>query len=118
MKWGNNTLWSGYGFLVLALMIVDGVVFELLSRPFMNADSKYYETNTIPIGISSLVSAIIIRFLSKYFAKKKAEKMGTRIFDTVTIAQGGKFFFIPFAYWSYILACWGFLSILWQLIQK
>jgi hypothetical protein len=82
-------------------------------------NDNFYDTNKFPLGISFLFSALIIKMLSSYFNKKKAEKKGTYVFDKVTISKDNhRLFFIPFTYWTYIMACLGIGTLLYQVLQK
>jgi hypothetical protein len=110
-------IWSGYGFIVFIIVLIDSLIAELLSNAISN-DERFYEKNLTPLGCSFIFSAIIIMLLSKYFSKKKSENKGTRIFDKITIAKESNLFFIPFNYWSYIMFGIGFCTIVWQLTRK
>jgi hypothetical protein len=107
-------VWSGYGFIVGLVVFMDSLIAELLTRYFTK-DDDFYQKNYIPLGCSCFVSAGFIFLLTKYFENKKRENKGTRVFDKVTLAQKSHFFFIPFAYWTYILVGIGVLFIIAQL---
>ena len=107
-------IWSGYGFVVFVIALIDSLIAELITKSISN-DENFYQNNLIPLGCSFLVSALIIKALSNYFEQKKKEGKGTRIFDRITIAKESHLFFIPFVYWFYILGAIGILLIIAQL---
>lgn len=112
-------IWSGYGFLVFVIVFINSLIANLLTNYLTNDDS-FYDRNLVPLGISFLASALIIKLLSDYFNKKKSQNKGTYVFDKVTIAKGNenKLFFIPFTYWTYIMATLGLAVILYQQLAK
>ena len=112
-------IWSGYGFLVFLIIFINSFIANLITN-YVTGDDNFYDNNLIPLGISFLFSALIIRLFSKYFDRKKAENKGTYVFDKVTISKGNenKLFFIPFTYWTYITATLGLGVILVQLFVK
>jgi len=111
-------IWSGNGFLIFIIVFVDALLAELISES-VTSDDRFYQTNFIPLGCSFLISALIIKILSNYFAKKKVANKGSYEFDKITIANSNhKLFFIPFNYWPYILAFIGVATILYQVLKK
>jgi hypothetical protein len=109
--------WAGYGFIVAIIVFINSLLAELISESISHND-EFYQKNYIPLGISFIVSGIIIYYLKKYFDKKKANNEGTRVFDKVTIAkEGHHLFFIPFKYWSYIMIVLGLVVISSQLVS-
>ena len=109
--------WAGYGFIVAIIVFINSLLAELISESISHND-EFYQKNHIPLGISFIVSGIIIYYLKKYFDKKKANNEGTRVFDNVTIAKDGHhLFFIPFKYWSYIMIVLGIVVISSQLVS-
>ena len=112
-------IWSGYGFLVFIIVFLNSLIANFATN-FLTKDDTYYDRNLIPLGISFLFSAFVIKLLWNYFNKKKLENKGTRVFDKITIAGGdqNKLFFIPFRYWTYIMGCLGFAVILYQILLK
>ena len=111
--------WSGYGFIVFVIVFINSLIANFITNYF-SGDNNFYDRNLIPLGISFLFSAFIIKLLSDYFNKKKAQNKGTYVFDRVTIAKGNdnKLFFIPFVYWTYIIACLGVGVIIYQLLAR
>lgn len=111
--------WSGYGFLVAVVFFVNSLILNILINYLMN-DEYYYDSNLIPPGISFLMSGLFIKLLANYFSKKNLENKGTRVFDITTISNGdaNKFFFIPFRYWSVIMAGLGLSLIVAELLKK
>ena len=108
-------IWTGYGFIVAIIVFVNSLLAELISESISHND-EFYQKNYIPLGISFLVSGIVIFYLKKYFDKKKASNEGTRVFDNVTIAkEGHHLFFIPFKYWAYIMTILGIVVMISQL---
>jgi hypothetical protein len=104
-------IWAGYGFIVFIIVIVDSLIAELITEAITH-NSHFYEQNLDPLGISLMVSGIVVYGLQNYFDRKRAKNEGTRIFDKVTIAnKGHHLFFIPFAYWTYVLMVTGVIMI-------
>lgn len=112
-------IWSGYGFLVVVIVFIDSLIANYITN-YLTKDSNFYNYNLIPLGVSFLFSALVIRLFWNYFNEKKLENKGTRVFDKVTIAAGDQntLFFIPFRYWTYITACIGIGVIIYQLWTK
>ena len=110
-------IWSGYGFLVFVIVFVDSSIAELITRQLSN-DENLYQNNLIPLGVSFIISGLIIMSLSKYFEYKKRENKGTRIFDKITIAKESRFFFIPFQYWAYIIGAAGIALVIIEFFKK
>ena len=110
-------IWAGYGFIVAIIVFLNSLLAELISESIFHKD-EFYQKNFIPLGISFIVSGIIIYYLKKYLDKKKANDEGTRVFDNVTISKvGHHLFFIPFKYWSYIMMVLGIVVMISQLIS-
>jgi hypothetical protein len=109
-------IWFGYGILIPIIIFVDSLIAELITRAIANDDGAY-EKNLMPLGLSLLVSALLILSAYKYFEKKKREKRGTRVFDIVTISKPSRFFFVPFLYWTYITAAIGIIIIIGQIAR-
>ena len=111
-------IWSGYGFLVFLIVIVNSLIVNLITD-LISGTEGFYQTNLIPLGISLLFSGLIIKILAKYFSKKRKAGSGTYIFDKVTIAHEDKhtFFFIQFPYWSYINVVIGTALIICQILR-
>ncbi|WP_447640519.1 MULTISPECIES: hypothetical protein [Chitinophagaceae] len=111
--------WSGYGILAAIIIFLDASLANWISNIITN-DESYYEKNLIPLGISLLVSGVIIRSFSQYFETKRREGKGTRVFDSVTIAAGNKnrLLLIPFQYWSYISSSVGIAIFLFETFAK
>jgi hypothetical protein len=105
--------WFGYGILPAIVIFADSLIANLITDQIMN-EPGFYDRDKTAFGISLLVSCVILAYFTKYFAKKKEEKKGTRVFDWVTIAAGDKnhLFFIPFKYWSYICGIVGLCILL------
>ncbi len=112
-------IWSGYGFLVFIIVFLDSLIANFITN-YLTKDDNFYDRNLVPLGVSFLFSALVIKLLSDYFKKKKLENKGTRVFDKITIAKGdqNRLFFIPFRHWSYITGALGLVVILYQLIAK
>ncbi|MBN8667254.1 MAG: hypothetical protein J0M30_07075 [Chitinophagales bacterium] len=112
-------IWSGYGFLVFIVVFINSLLANLITT-YLTKEDSFYQTNLIPLGISFLFSAVVIKLFAEYFNKLKSENKGTRIFDQLTIAGGdqNKLFFIPFRFWTPILACLGFVLVSYQLLAK
>ena len=112
-------IWSGYGFLVFIIVFLNSLIANFVTN-YLTKDDNFYDRNLIPLGISFLFSSLIIKLLSDYFNKKKLENKGTRVFDKITISKGdqNRLFFIPFRYWTLIMACLGFAVTLYQLLAK
>ncbi|MEO7313415.1 MAG: hypothetical protein ABIX01_23735 [Chitinophagaceae bacterium] len=112
-------IWSGYGFIVFVIVFINSLIANFITN-YVTGDDNFYDRNLIPPGISFLCSALIIKLLSDYFNKKKAQNKGTYAFDKVTIAKGNenKLFFISFVYWAYIMACLGIIVIIYQLLTR
>lgn len=110
-------IWSGYGFIIFIIVFVDSLIAELISQSVTH-DETYYQKNLIPLGLSFIVSGVVIYSLKKYFDRKKANNEGTRIFDKVTIAKKGHhLFFIPIEYWAYIITVLGIVLIGYQMMR-
>jgi hypothetical protein len=112
-------IWSGYGFLVFIIVFVDSLIANLIADKIAN-EPGYYDRHLIPLGLSFLFSSLVIFYLAKYFARKAKEGKGTRVFDKVTIAAGDKnrLFFIPFRYWSYIMASLSICIFVFEFTKK
>lgn len=112
-------IWSGYGFLVFVIVFINSLIANFITD-YVTKDESFYDRNLLPLGISFLISALTIKFLSDYFNKKKSQNKGTYVFDKVTISKGNenRLFFIPFTYWTYIMATLGLAVILYQLLAK
>ncbi len=112
-------IWSGYGFLVFIIVFLDSLVVNFITN-ILTKNDNFYDENVIPLGVSFLLSALIIKLFWNYFNKKKQQNKGTYVFDKVTIAGGDQnsMFFIPFRYWTYIMTCLGIIVILYQLLVK
>ncbi len=110
-------IWSGYGFIVPIVIFSDSLIAELITRQFSN-DENLYQNNLIPLGVSLIISGLIILSLSNYFENKRTENKGTRIFDKVTIAKKSHFFFIPFKFWSFISGIIGIILVIVEFFKK
>jgi hypothetical protein len=107
-------IWAGYGFVIFIIVFVDALIAELISDA-VTRNKNFYQENLDPMGISFIISGLIIYYLQKYFDKKRVNSEGTRVFDKITIAKKGHhLFFIPFAFWSYILVAIGTILIIVQ----
>jgi hypothetical protein len=110
-------IWSGYGFIIFVIVFIDSLIAELLSQTITH-NNNYYQENLTPLGISFIVSGLIIEIVKKYFDRKRENNEGTRVFDKVTIAKKGHhLFFIPFGYWTYIMIALGTAVIIYQFLK-
>lgn len=114
---GVLLFWSGYGFLVPVIVFLDSLIAELITMQ-LSGDEDLYQKNLIPLGVSFIISGLIIMSLANYFENKKKENKGTRVFDKVTISKSSHFFFIPFKYWTYIAGAAGIIVVIIQFFKK
>jgi hypothetical protein len=112
-------IWSGYGFLVFVIVFINSLIANLITNWVIKEDD-FYSKNLTPLGISFMVSGVVLLILTDYFDKKKKEGKGTRVFEAKMIAAGdqNKLFFIPFRYWSYIISSLGLGVIIYQYFSK
>lgn len=62
--------WSGYGFLVYLIVFVVSLFSELITR-FFSKDDQIYSQSNIPVALSLLISAALIKALDSYLKEKK-----------------------------------------------
>jgi hypothetical protein len=110
-------IWSGYGYLVFLIVFLCSLCTELISES-LAGDEKYYQTNLIPLGCSLIISGILIKMLSDYL-KRKANLAEKKIPSSRTkmAVKSHNLFFIPMAYWTYILYAIGTVTIGYQIMK-
>lgn len=101
-------IWKGLGFLILLLSFGSLVLTEVLTRAFFPQEPHYYQTHGWPKLAAFWFAALLVYLLSRLPAAQPGE---------VTVDNGAgiqyrylrvhHLFFIPLAYWTYILLMLG-----------
>lgn len=100
---------------MLVIVFVNSLLINLIAN-FVTGDSDYYSRHLILLGLSLLLSALMVRQLDELFKERKEQQRGTYVIDKKTLSgKEHTFFFIPFRKWPGILACIGTGLILYGL---
>jgi hypothetical protein len=106
-------IWSRLGILVFVIVFVCSLLTEFVVES-ARSDNQYYQTHGWPIGAALVASAAIIWPVGRYLNRKtdEGEYVNVRTGQRITAHGGGghSLFFIPFEYWSPIVAAIGLIT--------
>ena len=109
---------TGYGYLVAVIAFLFSLASELVTEGIFH-DEQRYQTDLVPLGISFLLSAMVIRILDRFFQSKRKKNEGTFFVSKDTIAKTDhSLFFIQFKYWPLLLVLLGIAVILYQVFRS
>lgn len=67
-------IWSGWGFLVAVILLINSAIGEVLCR-VITKNNHYYQQHNWPITIVFILTGIICWFLGKYLNDKRNGKV-------------------------------------------
>lgn len=96
-------VWSGLGFLVIAIVAANAVVAQLITDT-VTGDENFYAEHSLPSILSLYLSCLIIYFLGKWLNTRKAKVyIDKQSGEEVVLKNNHTFFFIRMEYWGMII---------------
>ncbi|MDM5186472.1 hypothetical protein QUF99_03330 [Bacillus sp. DX4.1] len=94
-------IWSGWGFLVALIVIINTLFGEFFFESIMG-DDQYYQEHSWPLTVMLIISGVISWYLGKYF-NKPSEKVyiDAETGEQVRFNKRNSLFFIKMDYWGY-----------------
>lgn len=96
--------WSGYGFLVIAILWGNLILIELVSEFIAKSDEFYQENSNLLATMGATVSAIEIYLLGTWLNTRKAKRyIDTETGKEMIMKHSHSLFFIRMEYWGGII---------------
>lgn len=109
-------IWSGKGILVFIVIFLDSLFANLITDAVTHED-HFYNDNFLPVGVSFIISAIVIKLLAQLFTFRARKKMKTE--EEIRLMQKhDRLFFIPFVNWALICLVIGVGLIIYQCVKS
>jgi hypothetical protein len=103
-------IWSGYGILLLPIVIACAVGSMLVTGILAN-DPDYWRLHGWPFGLSLMLGAIGTWFLGRCLRDRGAQTLiDPKTNQPVVLRRGRSFFFIPLEWWAPLLFIFGIIG--------
>lgn len=104
-------VWSGLGFLVPVILIINGIIVDLLCG-LITGNSQFYDQNKWPLTVVLIITGILCWFLGKYLNKPNDKiYIDKETGKEVQLRKSHRFFFIKMQYWGPILGVIGIIAL-------
>lgn len=104
-------IWSGFGFLVPLILIINTVLLQFFINNIFNNPS-FYQQHIWPHSLTLCITGIFCYILSCFFKRKKKVYIDTETKENVILTKKHGFFFIDIKYWAIILPAIGIISLI------